>query len=203
MTDDAIVDLETQAVDLAAQGASADAERLNQQLLARDPNDIRALNRLAKLAQDAGRAQEAIGYTQRVLRIDPTNQIAQNRIRRMGHPPSVTTPPPSRAGLDTDTAYTADEAFPYVAEAIDRLFGREGDWIRDDKIGPEMLADSSAQRDIEGWAARKGRTPRRIAGAIVALWSKAFTMGTSQYDGQYERKGDGRSYFYRPRQAGS
>ncbi len=68
--------LAQKAVSLAISGDWDGALKNNLGILSSTPNDLEALNRLARCYFELGAVKEAISTTQKVLRIDPTNSIA-------------------------------------------------------------------------------------------------------------------------------
>lgn len=69
--------LAQRAVDLALSGDWNGALKINQEILTQNPNDTEALNRMARCYSELGNPTEAIKTSQKVLKIDPENSIAQ------------------------------------------------------------------------------------------------------------------------------
>jgi tetratricopeptide (TPR) repeat protein len=69
--------LTSQAINLALAGDWKEASKVNKQLLAENPNDLDALNRLARCYSELGNVSLAVSTSQKVLKIDPENSIAQ------------------------------------------------------------------------------------------------------------------------------
>lgn len=69
--------LAQKAVGLALTGKWSEALELNLQILEMTPNDLEALNRLARCYSEIGNVAKAVSTTQKVLKIDPQNTIAQ------------------------------------------------------------------------------------------------------------------------------
>jgi tetratricopeptide (TPR) repeat protein len=69
--------LAQKAVDLALSGDWDGALKTNKEILSESPNDTEALNRIARCYSELGNPAEAIKTSQRVLKIDPQNSIAQ------------------------------------------------------------------------------------------------------------------------------
>lgn len=69
--------LAQKAVNLALKGDWQKALEINLQIVSTTPNDLDALNRLARCYSELGDATHALKTTQKVLKIDPQNTIAQ------------------------------------------------------------------------------------------------------------------------------
>ena len=69
--------LAQKAVSLALTGAWQEAIKVNLDILSSSPEDVDALNRLARCYSEMGNAAKAVATTQKVLRIDSLNPIAQ------------------------------------------------------------------------------------------------------------------------------
>jgi tetratricopeptide (TPR) repeat protein len=72
--------LAQQAVSLALAGSWQEALEVNLKILSVSPDDIDALNRLARCYSETGNISKAVATTQKVLKIDPLNSIAQKCI---------------------------------------------------------------------------------------------------------------------------
>lgn len=70
------IDLAQKAVNAALSGEWEEAIRLNEQIVLHNPQDLDALNRLAKAYAECGRAELAKKSSKKVLEIDPFNTIA-------------------------------------------------------------------------------------------------------------------------------
>lgn len=68
--------LAQQAVSLAIKGLWTEALVINLEILKEDPNDIDALNRIARCYSELGELKKARESAKKVLDIDPTNSIA-------------------------------------------------------------------------------------------------------------------------------
>jgi tetratricopeptide (TPR) repeat protein len=85
------------AISLALSGNWQEAAEINQKILDSIPDDIDALNRLARCYAEVGDAKNAVATTNKVLKIDPTNPIAQKclhkwRLVRSGESHTFSTP---------------------------------------------------------------------------------------------------------------
>lgn len=69
--------LAQKAVSLAMNGAWQEALDVNLTILSQNCEDIDALNRLARCYSEIGNAVKAVATTEKVLKIDPNNPIAQ------------------------------------------------------------------------------------------------------------------------------
>ncbi len=69
--------LAQKAVSSAISGDWEEALKTNKQILSLTPNDLEALNRLARCYFELGNVTDAINTTQKALKIDPQNSIAQ------------------------------------------------------------------------------------------------------------------------------
>ncbi len=69
--------LAQKAVGYALTGAWQEAIKINLEIIAKNPADIDALNRLARCYSETGSSQKAVATTQKVLKLDPVNPIAQ------------------------------------------------------------------------------------------------------------------------------
>ena len=76
------VDPAQKAVAAALSGNWEDAIRLNEDLIALNPNDIDALNRLAKAYAECGQVELAKKTSNKVLELDPFNPIAQKCVNK-------------------------------------------------------------------------------------------------------------------------
>lgn len=74
--------LPEQAIQAALQGNWKLAEKLNKEILAKEPKNIEALNRLAKAYAELGKLPKAVKLSQKALKIDPLNSIAQKCVAR-------------------------------------------------------------------------------------------------------------------------
>lgn len=75
--------LEQQAIESATLGVWNKAIKLNQEILESDPENIAALNRLAKAFLESGNHDKAIKTYKKVLAIDRYNPIASKNIERL------------------------------------------------------------------------------------------------------------------------
>lgn len=75
-------DLAQQAITKSLKGEWEDAIRLNKQILKTDKENIDALNRLARAYAQKGKIKQAQNTSQKVLKIDPFNTIAQKSLDR-------------------------------------------------------------------------------------------------------------------------
>jgi tetratricopeptide (TPR) repeat protein len=69
--------LAQKAVSFALVGEWEKALEVNLEILSDNPGDVDALNRLARCYSEMGKGDKAIATTQKVLKIDPINSIAQ------------------------------------------------------------------------------------------------------------------------------
>ncbi len=76
-------ELEQQAIESATLGIWNKAIKLNQEILESDPENIAALNRLAKAFLENGNHSKAIKTYKKVLAIDRYNPIANKNIERL------------------------------------------------------------------------------------------------------------------------
>lgn len=74
--------LAQRAVSFALEGKWDDGVKINLEILSDSPDDIDALNRLAKCYSELGKIAEAKKTAQKVLDIDPLNSIAQKCLDR-------------------------------------------------------------------------------------------------------------------------
>lgn len=82
--------LEQQAIDSASQGVWNKAIKLNQEILRVEPENIAALNRLAKAFLESGQHSKSIKTYKKVLSIDRYNPIAEKNIQRLEKSKSTT-----------------------------------------------------------------------------------------------------------------
>jgi tetratricopeptide (TPR) repeat protein len=75
--------LKNQAIQTALQGNWQDAIVMNKSLIAENPEDIDALNRLALAYTITGKVKEAKSTYQKVVRIDPLNPIALRNLKKI------------------------------------------------------------------------------------------------------------------------
>lgn len=78
-----LMTLKNQAIQTALQGNWHDAIAMNKSLIADDPQDIDALNRLALAYTITGKVKEAKSTYQKVVRIDPLNPIALRNLKKI------------------------------------------------------------------------------------------------------------------------
>lgn len=69
--------LAQKAVSLALAGDWQEALNANLEILSVNPGDIDALNRLARCYSETGNTKKAVATTQKALKVDPQNSIAQ------------------------------------------------------------------------------------------------------------------------------
>lgn len=74
--------LAQKAVAMAMAGNWEEALKLNKQIITLTPNDTEALNRLARCFYETFKVDDAVNTTKSVLKIDPTNNIAQKCLLR-------------------------------------------------------------------------------------------------------------------------
>ncbi len=74
--------LAQKAVGLALTGNWEEALKTNLEILSQNPEDVDALNRLARCYSEMGNVSKAMATTQKVLKIDPINSIAQKCLLR-------------------------------------------------------------------------------------------------------------------------
>lgn len=75
--------LHQQAIDAALDSKWELALKLNRQIIKLDPQNVDALNRLAKAEMELGRVNQAKKYYSEVLKIDPYNPIALKNLKIM------------------------------------------------------------------------------------------------------------------------
>lgn len=78
-----ITSLEKSAIQAAFQGTWEKAKELNKNILANDPENIPALNRLAKTYWETGEIKSALKTYKKVLSNDPSNTIALKNIQKL------------------------------------------------------------------------------------------------------------------------
>jgi tetratricopeptide (TPR) repeat protein len=76
-------EMEDEAVRLALEGRWEEAEKLNEQILEQDPNDVEALNRRGKALLELRRYDESHTAYERSLELDPYNRIARKNRDRL------------------------------------------------------------------------------------------------------------------------
>ena len=74
--------LAQKAVSFALSGNWEEALKVNLEILSQGPEDVDALNRLARCYSEMGNAGKAVATTQKVLKIDPINSIAKKCLLR-------------------------------------------------------------------------------------------------------------------------
>ncbi len=74
--------LAQKAVSFALTGNWEEALKVNLEILSQNPEDVDALNRLARCYSEMGNVAKAMATTQKVLKIDPVNSIAQKCLLR-------------------------------------------------------------------------------------------------------------------------
>jgi tetratricopeptide (TPR) repeat protein len=75
-------DLAQKAVTAALAGDWKEAEKINKQILKDDKSDVDALNRLARACAEQGNLKKAKETAQKVLKINPFNQIASKSLKK-------------------------------------------------------------------------------------------------------------------------
>ena len=80
------------AIKKALQQDWKEAIHINTALIASDPNNIDALNRLAYAYLRLGESAKAKKHYQKVLKLDPYNQIASKNLKKPSTPPRKNTP---------------------------------------------------------------------------------------------------------------
>lgn len=75
--------LENQAVAAAVATDWQTAVEINQKILTLSPDNVPALNRLARALMALGKLKQAQQYYQQVLQLDPDHPIAQKNLRRL------------------------------------------------------------------------------------------------------------------------
>lgn len=75
-------DLAQKAVTAALAGDWKEAEKINKQILKDEKSDVDALNRLARAYAEQGNLKKAKEAAQKVLRINPFNQIANKSLKK-------------------------------------------------------------------------------------------------------------------------
>jgi tetratricopeptide (TPR) repeat protein len=76
------IDLAQKAISQALLGNWLEAQKLNLKIVAQNPKDIDALNRLARCYAELGHAKKAVTTCQRVLKVDPFNSIALKSVKK-------------------------------------------------------------------------------------------------------------------------
>ncbi len=76
------VNLAQKAITAALECDWEKALSYNLQIIQKNPEDIQAINRLAKAEYELGNKKKAISYTKKVLKIDALNTIAQKNLER-------------------------------------------------------------------------------------------------------------------------
>ena len=85
-----------QAVELALAGNWSEAAEANRKILADQPGDIEAHNRLGKSLSEIGAIDEAVAAFQQALSLSPHNRIARRNLQRLS---TRTGPGPASAGV--------------------------------------------------------------------------------------------------------
>lgn len=94
-------DLIQKAVDEALAGNWGEAIEANKEILKGDPNDIECLNRLARAYAESGNLTKAKELAQKVLKLDPFNNIAQRSLDKWKNlRKSDVTSSPTHSGLE-------------------------------------------------------------------------------------------------------
>jgi tetratricopeptide (TPR) repeat protein len=76
-------DLAQKAVSEAMKGNWKEAVSLNKKILAETPNDVDALNRLARAYAECGEVKQSKKTSEKVLKLDPTNSIAAKSLKKL------------------------------------------------------------------------------------------------------------------------
>jgi len=76
-------ELEDEAIKMALEGRWEEAERLNQRILEREPDNVEALNRVGKALLELRRYEESYAAYGRGLELDPYNRIARKSRERL------------------------------------------------------------------------------------------------------------------------
>ena len=179
---------------LLAEQRFAEAEPLVANLLLDDPDDVLTLNQMALVSEQRGDGDGAAELSRHVLAIDPTNQIALNRLRRLGGSQLAPVHRRMSSGDRSGGVWTLKEAFPYVDSLLDEMTRGHDDWVLWIDVRDALLADDSAALAIEHWAAQQRRPPRVVASMIMAHWNASITNGRNEYDYKYERRPDLNAY---------
>lgn len=77
--------LTNEALNAAYSGNWQLAVSINQQILNQQPDNLEALNRLAKAYIESNQPQKAVKLYHQVLKLDPYNSIAQKNLKRLNH----------------------------------------------------------------------------------------------------------------------
>lgn len=76
------LDLAQSAIALALSGKWKEAIEKNKLLLAENPKDVDALNRIARAYAEVGNLKKARTHAQKALKLDPFNRIAQKALKK-------------------------------------------------------------------------------------------------------------------------
>lgn len=76
------IDLAQKAIAAALSGGWTEALKLNLQIVASDPKDIDALNRIARCYAELGQGKKALATCDKIIKIDPFNSIALKSIKK-------------------------------------------------------------------------------------------------------------------------
>jgi tetratricopeptide (TPR) repeat protein len=77
------VNLHKQAIDAALKNQWAEALKLNQQIIAEEPENVECLNRLAKAYFELGDLNQSQKLYKQVMQLDPYNSIAQKNLKKI------------------------------------------------------------------------------------------------------------------------
>jgi hypothetical protein len=94
--------LAEQAINLAMESKWEDAAQVNRQVLAIDPRNVDAYNRLGKALTELGRYGEARAAYSRSLELDAANSIAKKNLSRLQALGDVAAPTEGRQKVDPD-----------------------------------------------------------------------------------------------------
>ncbi len=98
-------DLDQKAIDAARSGNWQEAVQANLDVLKKFPENVEALNRLAKAYAELGKISKAISTTKRALKINPFDRIANKNLEKW-----------KRVKIDSTTPYTQASADSFIEE---------------------------------------------------------------------------------------
>jgi len=96
-------DLPSLAIKKSLEGNWKDAIEINRRIIQADPTNTEALCRLAKAYTETGKLKEAVFFYQKVIRVDPLNQIAKRNVERLKLNKSSQIKPPHSERLGSST----------------------------------------------------------------------------------------------------
>jgi len=92
------------------------------------------------------------------------------------------------------------DVFPVIDSSIRKIYQRKREFVCHDEIVQGLLNDPVGKKLVDAACQKQlFRSPKWMAGNMIAWFSQRITVGESEYAGEFERIKIGNEWAYKPK----